>query len=235
MQLPVGHRYDANQVGHRPPCSSRSTGKRRRRWRSRAALLPLHLLHVCEHRRLHLPPWLCLRRLLAESDYGDTTQADNGDRDNGDNGDRDNPGDNGDRDNGGARQGRRKGLRTPSGQDQPAQRVGHRVADSLFESGIPPGRATKECMVLALLTEHTVGRDSETDFEHQVAKSHLLSRSVIELQTLCSRVGIAPGRATKECMVLALLAEHGFSLQQLEDQVRVDRLIADRRGGRARG
>ena len=101
--------------------------------------------------------------------------------------------------------------------------------------GIPPGRATKECMVLALLTEHTVGRDSETDFEHQVAKSHLLSRSVIELQTLCSRVGIAPGRATKECMVLALLAEHSFSLQQLEDQVRVDRLIADRRGGRARG
>ena len=72
------------------------------------------------------------------------------------------------------------------------------------------------------------------DEEHYTTKNLLMRRSVVELQCLCARVRLSPGRATKECMVLALMAEHEFLVHQLQGHARVEQLVASRRR-RARG
>ena len=72
--------------------------------------------------------------------------------------------------------------------------------------------------------------------EYQVMKSHLMNRSYIDLIALCSRLGFSPGRATKETMAMAVLAEHDFKIDQLEEKPHIDKMIAYRGGRRwARG
>ena len=68
--------------------------------------------------------------------------------------------------------------------------------------------------------------------EYQVMKSHLMNRSVLDMAALCSRLGFSPGRATKETMVMAVLAEHDFKIDQLEEKPHIDKIVVYRGGRR---
>ena len=60
--------------------------------------------------------------------------------------------------------------------------------------------------------ETDTGEDKKTSREIELVEDfdryvhvHLMGKTVAELQEKCLELGFAPGRATKECMVLALL------------------------------
>ena len=76
----------------------------------------------------------------------------------------------------------------------------------------------------------TEGIRSRSGTSYVVARELLQKYLVADLVKLCERAGLSPGRATKETMARALLAEVELSQHELERKIPIDRLTLHRGG-----